>query len=132
MNLETLGFLAQLNNTAYLPTNTSFLNNTSFLPTNTSFLPNNINLTPNYFTNLMATNNNTNMSNNKNYFLVPGQDFEYQYYYQNINKDIKLRKMMVNFYTDELLEGVEIDPTFTSFKNTIKNFEKNLYWWTKL
>ena len=121
MNLETLGFLAQLNNTAYLPTNTSFLNNTSFLPTNTSFLPNNINLTPNYFTNLMATNNNTNMSNNKNYFLVPGQDFEYQYYYQNINKDIKLRKMMVNFYTDELLEGVEIDPTFTSFKNTIKN-----------
>ena len=109
--------------------NNMMLNNT--LSNNTML--NNTMLNNMMLNNTLSNNtlyNNT-LSNNldkpSKYFLVPGQDYQYNYYYQNINKDPSLRKQMTKFYIDELNEWVEYDSTLLKLKSIVtkENYKQN-------
>ena len=142
-NLLNLAYLSQNMNNLQYPN----INQQLYGPTPTYSPFNNSSMTHSYYLNTMPlmTNNLNNMpvlTNNLNkissltnntitkpskYFLVPGQDYQYNYYYQNINKDPSLRKQMAEFYTDELYEWVEYDSSLSKLKSIItkSNYKKN-------
>jgi hypothetical protein len=83
---------------------------------------------PPAITTTISNNTTPNASDKKlNYFLVPGQDFTFNYHYQNIDKDPKLRKQISDFFTEELLEWLKNDSTLSHLNSELKNnsYKKN-------
>ena len=118
--------------------NLAFLQKTNFNIPNINHLyygPNSI--YNSYLSTILSTNNtssniiNNTASNTINnipkYYLVPGQDYQYNYYYQNVNKDPRLRKQITEFYTDELLEWVKYDSSLSYLKSLVSknSYKKN-------
>jgi hypothetical protein len=114
-------------------TQSYYLNNMPLMTNNLNNMPlitnnlNNISLLTNNLNNTSIFSNNNTITKPSKYFLVPGQDYQYNYYYQNINKDPSLRKQITEFYTDELYEWFEYDSSLSKLKSIItkSNYKKN-------
>jgi hypothetical protein len=56
-------------------------------------------------------------------FWVPPPFIDHIYEYQNVNKDINLRKDVTEFFVDKILEWIDSDPDFSKLKTKKKYYE---------